>query len=195
MQSKNGLKLKVIKTEVTFCNKLSLNSFDDIQTKIKELFDDTGYVVAYLDYKVIIGKFKDNKLIFYNGEIFEPKYLQKLRVFNENKELYLWEISENEFKGRLRTDNQGKEEDIVEAEQILWGTMVESLDNGWSRIYEKRGAELVVPFDNLVIDDHEKRIKIRTKNYIDYNELGQAGYVDSRFVSFINEDGNILGGE
>ncbi len=195
MQSKNGLELKVIKTEVTFCNELSLNSFEDIQTKIKELFDDTGCVVAYLDYKAIIGKFKDKNLIFYNGEIFEPKYLQKLRVFNENKELYLWEISENEFKGRLRTDNQGKEEDIVEAKQILWGTMVESLDNGWSRIYEKRGTELVVPFDNLVINDHEKRIKIRIRNYIDYNELGQVGYVDSRFVSFINGDGNILGGE
>ncbi len=195
MQSKNGLTLKeAIKTDVFFY-KLSLNSFEDVQIEINKIFNNKGYVVAYLDYKVLIGEFKDDKLIFHNNEIFESKYLQKVRVFNENKELYLWNISENLFKGRLRIDNQGKEEGVIDAEQILWGTTAEPLNSGWSRIYEERGTELIIPFDKLIIDNHKKRIKIKVRYYIDYNELGQAGYVDSRFVSFINGDGNILGGK
>jgi len=195
MQSKNGLTLETIKTNVIFHDKLSFKDFKDLQDKIEQLFNSNGYIIAYLDYKVLIGEFKDKNLIFYNKETFEPKYLQTMRVFNENKEFYLWKISENLFNGRLRIDNQGEEKDVVNAEQILWGTMVKSLDNNWSRIYEERGTELIIPFDNLAIDNHKKRIKIKTRNYIDYNELGQAGYVDSRFVSFINGDDNVLGGK
>ena len=29
---------------------------------------------------------------------------------------------------------------------------------------------------------------IRTRNYIGYNEIGQAGYVDCRFVEFVKRD-------
>jgi len=194
MQSKNSLTLETIKTKVILYDKLGFKDFKDFQSKIEQLFNSNGYVIAYLNYKVFIGKFKDKNLIFYNKETFEPKHLQTIRIFNEDKEFYLWKISENLFNGRLRIDNQGEEKDVVDAEQILWGTMVKSLDNNWSRIYEERGTELIIPFGNPAIDNHKKRIKIKTRNYIDYNELSQAGYVDSRFVSFINGDSIALGG-
>lgn len=195
MQSKNGLTLEAIKTTIIPYDKLSFGDFEDLQSKIEQLFNNDGYVTVYLNYEVLIGKFEGKNLIFYNNERFEPKYLQKIRIFNENKELYLWKVSEDIFKGRLRVDNQGEEKNVIDAKQILWGTMAETLNDGWSKIYEERGTALIIPFDKLAIDNYKQRIKINTRNYIDYNELGQAGYVDSRFVSFINGNDNILGGK
>ncbi|MCF8011045.1 MAG: TIGR03984 family CRISPR-associated protein [Clostridiales bacterium] len=179
-----GLEWEKIKTEAMFEKGQVIRNIIDLQEKISEMFQSNGEVVAYIDYKVLIGTFEKGKLFFYANEQFEPKYLQKLRVFNKDKEIYLWRTKECQFNIRARLDGQGYEKDIVDADQVIWGTKEDRLENGWSKIYEERGMELIVPFLNKNFNE-KSRAKIKTRNYIDYNDLGQAGYVDCRFLEFV----------
>ncbi len=182
-----GLKIDKISTRVERDKEIwTVKSYAELEEKVREIFNDNGFVVAYLDYKVLIGKFDEGVFVFYDNESFEPRYLQKLRVFNEDKELLLWRQSEDLFRMRLRIDKEGKPMDYVTARQVLWGTKSEDLGGSWCRIYEERGTELILPVEDpkLVGKEGKRRVKILTYNYIDFNEVGQAGYVDCRFVRF-----------
>lgn len=181
----NGLKLRTIKTMVTVNQTIKITDYNCLQEIVSNSFGGEGFVIAYLDYKVLVGKFKNGRLIFYQDEIFELKYLQKLRVFDEDRELFIWKSDGGSFNSRLRVDGGGEEKEIVEAHQVLWGTRKdEKVTNGWGRISE-RGMELTLPIATFTVDTEKNRVKIKTYNYISYNEIGQAGYVDSRFVDFL----------
>jgi len=178
--------------------KTSVESFsDDFSEILVKHQVNNGYFVAYLDYKVLIGIFENKRFIAHKGETFEPKYLQKLRIFNEKEELFLFSRNGESFSGRLRTDYKGEEKDVIDARQTLYGTTVDDkLNDGFTRIYEERGTELILPFPNISVNDKKERIFIHTRNYIGYNdEHGQAGYEDCRFVRFTDKDNNALGGD
>jgi len=162
---------------------------DDFRKLLVEKITEKSFVVAYLDYKVLIGIFDNGDFAFFNDEKFEDKFVQRIRVFNQNEEFLAWRISDG-FGVRFRQDNKGNDTvEVVEAFQALFGTKVEIANNNFSRIKEeKRGTELVVPLNNLSIDDRENRLFIKTRNYIKYDsELHQATYFDSRFVTFSNK--------
>jgi len=181
----NGLEMKTVDTSVKIYEGQEIKSFDDLQDKIGLLFNDTGYGVAYIDYKVLVGKYDNSLLVFYNNEVFNIMYLQKIRVFNAEKELFIWRRGENLFNMRLRSDSGGEKQYVVDAEQVLWGTRQKTLEAGWSKIFESRGMEIILPFTSNRLDENEYRVKIKTRNYIAFNQVGQAGYVDSRFMKFV----------
>ena len=196
MKNDEGYSLKSVKTE---CSKIGLDLRninkdshykvlnDFINEHFKENQAGNVYVVAYLDYKVLVGLLTDS-LTFYQSEVFEPRYLQRLRVFDETTELLLLKEAHLVFKGRLRIDGQGKETEVVDALQVLWGTKKEKLEvEEWVLITENRGTSITLPFayDSLRIDDQQKRVQLKTRNYIDYNSLDQAGYTDCRFMAII----------
>jgi len=141
---KNGLKMLKIQTATEVFSNFDTNV-------IGSYFKDTADIVVYMDYAVLEGVWSSNKIDLEN---FDWKYVQKMRIFTEEKELYVWRVSADSFRARLRTDGVGAECDVVEASQQLR------------------------PREN-----HAPR-SIKTINYIGYNESGQAGYVDSRFVKF-----------
>ncbi|WP_066635758.1 type III-D CRISPR-associated protein Csx19 [Desulfolucanica intricata] len=188
MYCNNGLTLGKVKSSYII-NELVIDNYGKLIEKVVEIFKDNGFVVAYLYYKVLIGKFENGKLIFYQHETIEPKYLQTLRVFNDDKELLLWSKGEKFFNVRLRVDGEGEELDYIDAKQILWGTESKEKKEGWSTLIEDRGTEIIIPLSGLKLDVNKKRLKLKTRNYIGCNEVGQAGYIDSRFVSFgLGED-------
>ncbi|MGI6308499.1 MAG: CRISPR-associated protein Csx19 [Dethiobacteria bacterium] len=187
----NGLKLKKDRTRVKQIQK-ELNSWLDLENTLAKFFAGDGYIVAYLHYKVMVGKINGGKPKFFNNETFNPKYLLKLRAFNKNQELLIWPFNGHQFQGRLRIDGENSINDdeeikcFIEAEQVLWGTNYEILDDGWARLFEKRGTELIIPPDIKVQikNSAKNRLKIKTRNYIGFNKMGQAGYEDCRFVEF-----------
>jgi len=157
--------------------------------KIKEV--DKGYIVCWLDYAVLFGIIQSGEIKFYNNELPDfNKYLQKLRVFNEKKELYIWRLG-NKFKFRYRedgvSDEDGKIVEYINADQVMYGSKFEVKDE-FIEVYEKRGIRYIIPKEfigNNLIDDinnNKKRLILHTRNYIGYNEIGQAGFVDSRFL-------------
>lgn len=69
----------------------------------------------------------------------------------------------------------------------MWGTKAQEKIADFTRITEDRGTELILPFNGIMLkglDYEQKRVFLKTRNYIDYNKLSQATYVDSRFMGF-----------
>ena len=174
----NGLELKTVKSTV---KKGDLRAVKGLLEKIKAL--ENHFVTAYLSYGVFIGYVKQGEIVFYSKDI-DLKHLTEIRVFNKEEELYAYKDGDN-FKYRLRKDEEGEEISVIDANQIVLGTCSDKTHEkkeGWTRITEKRGSELYVPFDiNLSI---EKRLAIHTRHYIEYNKCGQATYTDSRILGF-----------
>lgn len=163
-----------------------IENLDEFIENLKEIKD--GYVVAYLTYKVLIGKFKDGKLSFYNNQLINPRFLLKMRIFNNDAETLIWRQN-GIFKARTRIDQSGQDHYAVLAFQQLWGTEKEVLDQGYSRVFEERGTELIVPFTKFNLDNGKNRIFLKTVNYIDFHpETHIATYVDCRFAGFFDKD-------
>jgi len=180
LEKANGLELHRIKSRVELRN---INNLEDILN----FFNSSGFVVVYLDYKVLIGKINNNGFKFHNNEPIEEKYIQKLRLFNNDKELLVWR-DYNGLKGRLRIDGEGDDTYVVDACQVLWGIRSEALGNGWIKLSEERGTELILPYKNVKIDDRKNRLFLKTRNYIGFHPLThQATYIDCRLVGFTNK--------
>ena len=160
---------------------------DALESFIASAADDTGegYAVCWQHHSVTIGKVADGVLSFcINEQPLYSRHLIRMRIFSKEKEYHIWKTG-FQFNYRKRCDGQGDAIEYVEAIQPLWGTQTKpgSKFPGWSCIFEQRGTELFVPFSELSFKG-DNRLSIVTRNYIGYNDIGQAGYVDCRFVKF-----------
>ena len=155
-----------------------IGSLNDIQEHI----NTDSYVVVYLDYKVLIGKYSNGSFSFYRNEQIELKYIQRMRIFNKDEELMMWR-SEGKQKARLRKDIVGTQSWVVDSKLVLFGTSAEK-DGDYSILTEERGTEIILPFTDIAINDKYNRAIIKTRNYVDFNEQDIAGYIDCRFVDF-----------
>ena len=185
MMKINGLELIHLDSSVKSFSGIAHN---DLLETVEKYFPENAFVVAYLDYTVLIGTWEKKQFHFYDDEILDPKYIQKLRVFNNDMELFIWRSSGG-LRGRLRKDDKsGSGIEAVVADQLLFGTDKGNRSNAsYTEIIEERGTALMLPFTDLKLDN-KNRIFIRTHNYIEYNKVNQATYIDCRFVNF--NDGN-----
>lgn len=174
----NGLEMKEIKSRHE-----EIYTVTNIKQLVKERFTADAYAVIYLDYKVLIGKFRDGDFRFYNDETFEDKFVQRARIFDNDKELHIWRTNSG-LNARIRIDNEGDHVTVIDARQVLFGTKAQTLNDGFTKLVEDRGTELIVPFEKLTIDDKKKRLLLHTRSYVGFNEAFQAGYVDCRFIGF-----------
>jgi len=199
LMEKNGLRLVRVKSRVeNFLHTVNITTFKELEEKVGNFFPGRseqqkgtegdkgdGFALVYLDYQVMIGKLSAGKLVFFDREQFEPLFIQQARFFNGERELFLWKKRANSFYIRVRNDGEGEEVECVESDQIIWGT--KSRNRGeWTELTEERGMKLLLPLRNIQVDNEKKRLKIRSRHYIEINkETSQAGYADCRLVSFV----------
>jgi CRISPR-associated protein (TIGR03984 family) len=162
-----------------------------LYSTLKDKFANRAFAVAWLDYEVLIGTWQGSDFRFYDNRPLNFKYVQRLRVFDANKELHVWRTN-GVWKARLRIDDEGDDMDVVVAHQLLFGTTAEKSSDGFTAISEKRGTKLILPFSNLNVDDGRNRIFVKTHNYVKPNAVHQASYVDCRFVAFADDKYNEL---
>lgn len=187
--SKNGLDLIEINSKV-FIN--SENGIDDIGSYIAENFPEDGFFVYYLTNRLLIGQYISGKFHSYGEGKIDKEFLLKLRVFNQRREVLLWRSREKIF-GRTRIDDDGEGTYAVDAYQQLWGTDYKNLEGGFTKIFEERGTELILPFSDLKVDNKQSRIFIKTRNYVDFHpENHLATYVDCRFIGFYDHEKKLL---
>jgi len=185
------------------------SSFDPVTIKDdQDILDnaaENAWFIAYLYHRVVIGRITDGKFDYYPDEKIPNDVtlsnILKLRVFNEDAELFVWKTSLGEYKARLRKDENVKiidpddvtnqpwfapdQQHAVEARQVLFGTKAEQHATGYSKLTEDRGTEIILPMINLRVDKKDHRMCIKTRSYIGYiEETGQATYEDVRFVKF-----------
>lgn len=177
----NGLELKSILSQTE-----SLTDLNDLNAIGKVLGAESYITVIWLDYAVLFGTYCQGQWQFPSEHTLELDFLQRLRVFNDEKELHVWKSGKT-FHGRWREDGRGHTTDVVEAQQILYGTRSETGAPGYTLLSEaQRGIQIEIPIQNLSVDQKKRRVCLLTRNYIAYNPLGQAGYADCRFVEFGN---------
>lgn len=227
------LDLREKKSLTKTCKQHILSDFPSLEDLAHDKFGEVGFCIFYLDDKVLFGRYDGTSFLFYKKYLPKPKHIQKMRLFNQNKELLLWRKRWNGHSGnfafRLRVDEEGDNTDVIVAMQLLWGTKANSLDENFTELSEKRGMKIIIPLKGIEVDDGEKRLFILTRNYINYktddsashesetdsclktsatpgDEMSktddsktddfsymQASYFDSRFVSFTDKDGKLLG--
>lgn len=144
---------------------------------------DTGFIVCWLDHAILFGRIKNGTLCFPEGADPDYQRLQQLRAFDANRELFAWKTGAG-YRRRLRVDgNKGESVEVLDAEQVLWGTSSEELGGGFSRVCDPgRGTELVVPLAGLNLSA-DRRLVLVTRNYLgEEPETGQVGFRDCRFV-------------
>lgn len=183
------LKIKKVFSEVTPVSLPEAQTMAELQTWVaRESGIGSGYVVAYLDYGVLVGVFSEGTFSFRDSASFEPQFLQKIRVFNGERELLAWRAEGRALKGRLRVDRPCAQEDAegavscIDAAQYLWGETAE-LNGKWLTLWEKRGIAVTVPVNDTSGINARTKVKVLLRNYIDYvPETGQAGYNDCRMM-------------
>lgn len=148
-------------------------------------FTGKARFVSMMDHRSDLGELENGIFVFYDNEKLEPNYVQSLRVFDRDQELYIWRTAPEHFNYRYRVDGEGETVDVVETSHLLWGRIVK-YENRWASLAEERGIKLRIPVADANIGE---RLWLKTRNYITYNELGQAGYVDCRFLGVVDEKG------
>ncbi|MDD2401841.1 MAG: CRISPR-associated protein Csx19 [Clostridia bacterium] len=168
--------------------------------------DCKAFVYMVMDHRVALGSYEKGEIQIELGlenkvTDLPLKYVQELRVFEENREFCALRIG-GSFKWRLRVDV--KEEtpnfrrvSILDEIHKLWGAVrkEEEKEKGeWSLLSTKRGNAIYFP--GGVKLHGEKGLVVR--NYLQFNtadsENGLVQFVDERFCEFVdwsNEDGEV----
>lgn len=142
-------------------------------------FDNKAWVLATLHYGVFVGEVVNGKIEWKKDFDDVPaslpqleekgfpdaRQISELRIFDTHKEAYFWKDG-SELLGRLRKDG-------AEGDEVIYTE---------TNLYS-RGVVSRKLFDVLKTKKEEP-IYIITRNYIGQNAIGQAGYVDCRFVEF-----------
>jgi CRISPR-associated protein (TIGR03984 family) len=182
----NGLIYSKVKTTTTL---FDLSSDADI---FKNAPTKDAWFIAYLFHRVVIGKVVNKQFEYYKQADKDVVLanIQKLRIFNKDAELFVWRTNQGKYKARLRKDDVGEEQGVVDARQVMFGTEAKPVNETYSCLTEKRGTEIILPLKDLGIKDSEindgkGRLCIHTRSYIGYIEDTQATYEDVRFVKFV----------
>lgn len=148
----------------------------------------SGYAVCQLEQKLLVGLLESGCLLFQQGLQPDYMHLLHLRLFNQQKELFVRRDDSGLFRYRQRVDSsediplQAEGAQFVETDLPLWGTTHRPAGSGWTTSSEERGISLTLPLDGLT---GSERSLLRIRAYIGYAETGQAGYHDMRYVNLL----------
>ena len=145
-----------------------MNNWNELKSKID--INDAWLLAMFSD-KILIDKYPltvaDNENILNNS--FDK--LLDIRVFNKDKEYRLFRGSlDKKFSYRCLVDN---EEDVIVREQFI---DIDTKRSNKNEIYSTGGGKYYLPLDNL------KDAKLVLKEYVDYDEFGNAYIKDFRLV-------------
>jgi len=86
----------------------------------------------------------------------------EVRAFNEKGELRVIRVGDNDYRGRIRTDEIGDCIEIIDESHLLWGNKIENEDN-YTLLSEDRGTRLKLPLDV----EKKQRAFVKVRNYLD----------------------------
>lgn len=148
----------------------------DLEKILPEAYFTIGFyefVVYYMD-EVKTGRFESRKLFDFREDLKkEADRLLEVRVFNQNKEYYLFRGEEG-FVGRVKEDTT--EDGILkrwDGYQLESFEVFDELHKVWNRCKPERLKK-------------EDKVFIRVRNYFSSN--GRLRFLDWRFVAFENRD-------
>lgn len=156
-------------------------------------FHQLPYLLAHAEDGVIWGRFDNGKLttaekIFHKPEFkvdlpqFRLLTLQQCRIFGQNGELLIWQISEKKLRWRFIGN---PEEDKIPESQILWGTNGIKRGNFTLLWDGSQGLKHAVPFTEIDLkgDKLANPVRLLVHHYITDDGDGVARIYRSRLVN------------
>ena len=162
------------------------------------------YLLVYKHHEVLLGVVQEGEILVKEPGELTPQYLQEMRMFSPNGELYLWNQN-GKINYRLRLDEQGDITNRYDEEHFMWGQITDA--SGGSEPFCKRvptppktldyntviepnrGMRLTFPFP---ITGNECPLKYRVRNYLEFDDDGQIRFYDARMITFLNTHGEEL---
>lgn len=204
------MKIKALNARLIVLKEAELLTGKDSWNNLAQLVEKHFYnrlagTIITMHHGICLGSYKDESFNMPPDLELAPNYLLSLRVFTQDKEFYMWQSDREEpglFRYRLREDKEADREECnvqeaIETCQMLWGSSLKFYQArpDWALLQEKRGTSLRITSDliNLGKIGKDNRLWLITRNYINYTPVGQAGYIDSRWVKLV-EEGELYNG-
>lgn len=178
-----------------------------LESQAASVSKQTPYLLAHAEDGVIWGRFDTGNLItaekIFNKADFKinlPELrlltLQQCRIFGQNGEVLIWQISEKKFQWRFLGNPT---EDKIPESQILWGTHGIKRDNFTLLWDGSQGLKHAVPFTDIELngdlakprlrDRLVKPVRLLVHHYIKYEEeTGLARIYRSRLVDLTTKE-------
>lgn len=154
--------------------------------KLEELGMKEGAVVVWQVQGIAWGRWQGGSLKLAGDAAKKCSLWLELRVFNEEEELRL-KKSGDLWIGRWRRDGAGETTEYVDSISRFWGERAEAADapEGYMELEDAaRKLKQILP----QVEERAKYYGLVTRSYIGYEETGQAGYADYRYVRIAAAD-------
>ncbi|MBI1766353.1 MAG: TIGR03984 family CRISPR-associated protein [Acidobacteria bacterium] len=148
------------------------------------------YALIHLDDGVLWGRVENGELLVAAYQDWTPPLrtltIQQCRLFGSQGELFIWRLSDSEWRGRKVLDQPGAE--FIPEHQLLLGNReVAKLTDDFMAIREEStGLRQVVPRTVQIDNDH--RLALLVHHYLSEDEDGQAIIKCSRLVGLEERD-------
>jgi CRISPR-associated protein (TIGR03984 family) len=115
---------------------------------------------------------------------FRPATLLMARLFDAERETFLWRVEEGRWAARQIADGAGADIDCIDEQQLLWGTRAEESDGAFTRVVEgSQGLLHAFPralAPNALSDAHRLRLGVR--HYLTEDAAGWRRIAYSRLT-------------
>lgn len=151
---------------------------------------DKVYALIHLDDGVLWGRVENDKLLIAAYKDWTPLLrtltIQQCRLFGSQGELFIWRLSDKEWRGCKVLDQPGVQ--FIPEQQLLLGNReVAKLSDDFMAIREEStGLRQVVPRIAQIDKDH--RLALLVHHYLSEDEDGQAIIKCSRLVGLEERD-------
>lgn len=159
----------------------------DIKTWLEQQANTCNlrWLLAHADDGVIWGEVRDDGLHL-STHLFGPelrtKTLQMVRMFGEAGELYIWK-SNNDWSARLVLEGEGDTKQYYDETQLLWGTHVDKIEDGFVLLYHGAEGLRHAPPMQLLEGKLELQPVLNVRHFVNYDDDGQAYVEFSRLIS------------
>lgn len=182
--------IMAITSKATFEQTLRFNSAIALEARLSDeahWIDDNGcWLIAWFDHRVLIDAVAPGRLLAIRE--LDPAMLLDLRLFGLHGEWRAWRNGDA-FDTRRRLDGTGDPCDVLDDDQSLWGTAVQSTSSGGSTLSETRGISFTLP---VLVEESNLPLRLRTRQYLAYDSDGMVGVADARLMAFCTWHGMVL---
>jgi CRISPR-associated protein (TIGR03984 family) len=149
-----------------------------------------GFVVVWLFHDIAFGTIINGLIRIRRRQgimdlMSISRYFERARLFNDNKEIYLFRGKDNVIQGRIREDFENPEGldtqcvYVKDVELLLRGRHETFVDHDWVEVSSQRGSAFMIP--SQWTKGHRDHIVVSMRYYMSYvNHL--ATIVDQRIV-------------
>jgi len=158
----------------------------DLLEWLRKQSDDLEYLLAHTHSGIIWGRQDETGWVLSSDVLedqpaLEAASLQQLRLFNQNKEIFVWQ-DDTGLNGRQITDGVGDELNYMDESQILWGTYGKNLDKDFTLLEDGvQGLFHAVPINipSANFGNNRRPARLVVRHYITRHKetgLGRISY-------------------